>query len=59
MSRGIGEAASGTEDIATGIGSVATVSRTTQGSVEESEGDTTTLSEVTAEMRGLVGRFRY
>ncbi|WP_432572727.1 methyl-accepting chemotaxis protein [Kineococcus sp. SYSU DK005] len=59
MSRGIADAAGGSEQIAANIGAVATVARATQESVAESERAAGELDAVAAELSTLVGRFRY
>ncbi|GAA4969784.1 methyl-accepting chemotaxis protein [Kineococcus glutinatus] len=59
MSRGIADAAGGSEQIAANIDAVAAVARTTQESVAESERAVGELDAVASELRTLVARFRY
>jgi methyl-accepting chemotaxis protein len=59
MNRSVAEAASGSGQIATNIGSVAEVARTTTESVGESQLAANELSQVSGQLQTLVAGFRY
>ncbi|WP_433824608.1 methyl-accepting chemotaxis protein [Actinoplanes sp. CA-015351] len=59
INRSVAEAAGGSGQIAANIGSVAAVARTTTELVSQSEQAVGELTQVTAELRTLVSRFRY
>jgi methyl-accepting chemotaxis protein len=58
MSRSIGEAASGSSNIATNINGVAQATKTTSGTLVEADAGVAELTRVTDELRAVVDRFR-
>jgi methyl-accepting chemotaxis protein len=58
MSRSVGEAASGSANIAANIGGVAQSTQTTTGTLAEANASVDELTRVADELRAVVGRFR-
>jgi methyl-accepting chemotaxis protein len=59
MTRSVGEAASGSAQIARNIGGVAEVAKATTASVAESRRAAENLSTISGRLQSLVGQFRY